>query len=154
LYFSDSHCKWNIHNFGAIRLPQGKFTHERSKIMSWINTSAIKRLMRVSILFFWVLIDKLIHDGDDLYFYVGVVLASFPISKLYICSAWALEPSPKDTGLIIFYNKSLIVTNPGNDGNTRWFHSRTSDIKYIAIQYLPRNIGPGRWRNGHRIWSN
>lgn len=59
----------------------------RSQITGQIKPGAITKLTGISVkvLFFWVSIDEVIRDGDDLSFYVGVVSASFPVSNFYIC---------------------------------------------------------------------
>lgn len=76
----DSPCDFDLEDSGY----QLKY---RSQITGQIKPGAIRKLTGISVkvLFFWVSIDEAIRDGDDLYFYVGVVSASFPVSNFYIC---------------------------------------------------------------------
>lgn len=77
----------NLSSPCSFDLDSGYQLKYKSQITGQIDTGAIKKLTGVSVkvLFFWVSIDEVIRDGDELDFYVGVVSASFPVSNFYIC---------------------------------------------------------------------
>uniref|UniRef100_A0A0C9S319 TSA: Wollemia nobilis Ref_Wollemi_Transcript_15900_927 transcribed RNA sequence n=1 Tax=Wollemia nobilis TaxID=56998 RepID=A0A0C9S319_9CONI len=77
--FLEGSCGFNLESGYSLKY--------RDRIAGQVQMGALKNLKGVSVkvLFFWLSIDEIDREGDDLEFYVGVVSAAFPIDNFLIC---------------------------------------------------------------------